>query len=628
MDIIQLLPVNDTGRESSPYSALSAFALHPIYLRISDLPELESMESDDRAGFDAELLQIRRDHATARRICYRELHDAKSLLLRKIFRASVNATSPPRELQEFIDQTAWLRDYAAFCMLKDQYDHRPWTEWSTYRDPTHQDIAEIWADSANLEALLYHAWVQWRIDAQFAGAVEELHRMGILLKGDLPILMNQESADVWFHRDFFVTAERAGAPPDMFSRHGQNWDFPIYNWKELAAADYSWWKERLLAAARYYSAYRIDHVLGFFRIWSIGEDNLSGLLGRFNPSVAASVEQLNRIGFDDERIRWLAEPHITGKTLRSELGDQSAVVAAASFRAIGDEDLYVFADSIRGERDIHALDLPPTTREWLVDTYGDRALVPVESHRMTGDLQYAPAWSFRSCSRYQTLTDSEKAKFESLVAELGQESERIWEEQARALLGFMRDTTDMLPCAEDLGVVPRCVPEVLADLNILGLRIPRWSRLWDDDGQPFVRPADYPLLSVCAPSVHDTTTIRGWWKEDDDRPEFWKSIGLNGEPPSEYEPATARQVVRALLLANSVIVVLQPQDLFALVPGILPDDPEDERVNVPGTTNDINWSHRLELTTEELISRSDLNTVVADLVAERRSRPLSGGQRG
>lgn len=651
LDLIQLLPVNDTGSESSPYSALSVFALHPMYLRISDLPEYRNLDGAERESVTRELEAIRATHAGSSRIRYGELLRAKLQVTHAVFSAARRTAAPEAVLEQFMSTNPWVRPYATFKLLKEQNDQRPWKEWEQYRDPTAADMEAIWSLDANRRTLFFHVWLQMRLEEQFLAAVRAVDALGIMLKGDLPIMANEDSVDVWSTRDAFITRLRAGAPPDMFSHLGQYWDFPIYDWGHLAQTGYHWWKDRLAQAEKYYAAYRIDHVLGFFRVWAISALNSSGLLGHFYPSATASRDRLHEAGLDDARIRWLAEPHVTGREIREVAagaassgrepahgasadglasddpsddpssnggsGVQASAVIDAAFTRIGDEDLFLFADGIRGERDIRELPFSEEIREWLVSRYRDRALVRLEHDR------FAPAWSYRSCGRYQELGEHEKESFERLVDELGQQSEEIWEEQGRKILGFMRDASEMLPCAEDLGVIPNCVPRVLHDLGILGLRIPRWARLWDQPGQPYIPPNEFPFQSVCVPSVHDTSTMRGWWRENDDKFPFWKSLGLSGKPPREYDAETARLVTDAVMQTSSAICVLQMQDYLALCGDLTPGDPDDERVNIPGIVNDTNWNYRVPFTLEELLGHADLARTIMQMTERRRARPVN-----
>jgi 4-alpha-glucanotransferase len=238
--------------------------------------------------------------------------------------------------------------------------------------------------------------------------------------------------------------------------------------------------------------------------------------------------------------------------------------------------------------------------------------------------RFVPAWSYPACSRFRDLPEEQKEPLHRIAGELFAESEKAWEDQGRTILRMMRETTEMLPCAEDLGAIPDCVPGVLQELRILGLRIPRWARRWHEEGQPYIPVTEYPFLSVCAPSVHDTSTMRGWWYETDDRQAFWESLGLPGSAPPDYDADTARLVVEALLETSSALCVLQYQDLLALAPERDPGSPEDERVNVPGTMSEFNWGYRMPQPISQLVANRELEAVIGPLLHDRRRRSMSG----
>lgn len=609
--IIQLLPVNDTGSQSSPYSALSAFALHPIYLRITDLPEYDRLPTAVREAVDHRIAELRDTHEAPARFDYDAVLRTKEAILRDIYHVAQDSILGGSELTGFLRKNAWAKAYAVFRTLKDRAEQKPWTEWPEYRDIDDETLDRLWKRQSMRDETRFHVWLQLRAAEQFARAADAVADAGVALKGDIPILMNEDSVDAWYDRDIFHRDLLAGAPPDMFSELGQNWGFPIYNWQRLAERDYDWWKARLQQASRYYHAYRIDHVLGFFRIWTIRRGNWSGIPGFFWPQHGIDRRELAEAGFDDGRLRWLAEPHLSGEQLRETLGSTFYSISDHVFRQLPGEDLYLFAPEITGEQALSDLAIPQEQRDWLLAQWRDRALLELPDGRL------APTWTFRDCSRYQSLMDSEKDRFEALVAARSADSNELWAHHGREILAVMQGATDMLPCAEDLGVVPDAVPRVLGKLGILGLRIPRWAHYWDRPGEPLIPFHEYPELTVCAPSVHDTSTMRGWWEQESGRDELWATIGLDGPCPATFDPATAREVYRAILKSTSRIVVFQLQDLLALAPETLHDDPQQERVNVPGTYNDFNWTWRMPLTIEQLGAHATLTAEVSALSAVR-----------
>ena len=276
IELIQVLPVNDTGWNSSPYSALSAFALHPLYLRLTDVP--------GSAPFAAAIRAFADSAATGGRLAYRETLEFKLSILERIFQGSVAEIRRDPGFARWRADNPWAIPYSVFSALKSERGPASWSSWpAPLRDPSASDIA-AW-HAAHEEQCLLHEWTQYLLEGQLSAASRALRDMGVMLKGDIPILMSEESVDVWASRRYFDLSSRAGAPPDMYSTQGQNWGFPVYDWENLARDGYRWWKDRLVQAAKFFHAFRIDHVLGFFRIWAIPRGETSGLLGRFSPAV-------------------------------------------------------------------------------------------------------------------------------------------------------------------------------------------------------------------------------------------------------------------------------------------------------------------------------------------------------
>lgn len=610
LDVIQILPVNDTGGDHSPYSAMSAFALHPLYLRLTDIPEVEQVRRENEE-VDERMRTLTEELEGSPRIRFDEVLEHKYAVLRAVYAARREDIRADASLRSWISENPWVREFAVYRCVKERQGERSWVEWSDLQSPSHADIEALWEEPSMQSDLGFFCWVQYHADRQLRAAAEAVSERGVYLKGDLPILMAEDSADVWAHRDIFRPELRAGAPPDMFSRHGQNWGLPVYDWDVLASRDYDWWRRRLDQADGYYHAFRIDHVLGFFRIWAVPAEDVAGTMGHFHPSYLLSTEELREAGFDEARIRWLADPHIPGERLREELGEHAEAVVARALSRVGNEDLYVFTEGFR-EQDLLSLDLPGECKEALRGWYHDRALIRVSNDR------FAPAWKLHDTSAYSSLSEEERSALDRLVRHARHVSEEMWEEQGRRILGLINGSAAMLPCAEDLGVVPESVPRVLGELGILGLRIPRWTRRWDEPGEPYVPLEQYPYLTVCAPSVHDTSTLREWWEREDEVDEFWRQLGFKGKRPTELTPELARKVIARIFETNSAICMLQIQDFFALSEDLRATDPADERVNVPGTTDETNWTYRLPVTIESLMEETVLNTEIRDLLDTRR----------
>jgi 4-alpha-glucanotransferase len=618
LSLIQILPVNDTGYDSSPYSALTAFALHPLYISIKDM--------DEAADFSADIAALKKRFDDAPRFPYRELVRAKMELFRKIFAAGeeaiVKSAAKDGVLGRWIEANPWIREYAVFRRLKELHNEKSWKDWTQYRDVTPEDIEQLWNDPKLLGEHIFWAWIQETAEKQFSQAANRLKKMGVILEGDLPILINEDSADLWAQGGYFDASLSAGAPPDMYSPQGQNWGFPIYDWHALTQDGYTWWKRRLKQAEKFYQAYRIDHVLGFFRIWASSREDNSAILGRYIPYIPVNPKDFKDMGFSPGRIRWISEPHIpTAEVWEALNGAPDAAREAErtfrkALRRIGEEELWLFKPSVKGEKDIIAFNFHPAVQDYLLKVWANRIFYEYESGF------FSPVWYYRESRAYKSLSNEEREKIETLLEKRRVDSESIWEAQGRRLLAMLSASSSMLPCAEDLGAVPACVPKVLGELKILGLRVLRWNRLWDKDGQPYVPLPDYPELSVATPAVHDSSTVREWWEREADRGVF-RGFIKRPDLSDAYTPETARAILGALASAASRFRVFQIQDLLHLKADYYAEDCASERINVPGTANDFNWTYRLPVSIDALCGDSALVEAVREVTSTEAAAPAA-----
>jgi 4-alpha-glucanotransferase len=606
-EVIQILPVNDTGSQSSPYSALSAFALHPIYIRLQELPFA--------ADFMEEIESAKMKHENQRRLHYNEVLSFKLGILHRMFEQNKKTILADEELVNWIGLNAWVKPYSVFSYLKKQYNYYHWRSWPKLQNPSVSDIENFWNEE--YEDCIFFAWIQYHLERQLSSAAHAMEKLGIYLKGDIPILMNEDSVDVWMYRKNFNTESKAGAPPDMYSSTGQNWDFPIYRWDVLEKDDYSFWRSRLKQADKFYHAYRIDHVLGFFRIYTIPANNRTGRLGYFFPSHLISAEDFHKIGFDDGRIKWLAVPHIPESEIDESFGGLSERIKKCYLNRIGNEPLFNLKPEYDGEKNIESLDEDDKVKVVLVKWQRDRALIeakPGYFHRV---------WTYGDSSAFRSLPVDEQKLFEQVLKDSEEESEKIWEKQGTRLLTMMQDTTDMLMCAEDLGVVPACVPKVLKELNVLSLKIERWTRKWDEPGAPYVAHTHYPRLSVCTPSVHDTNTLNGWWElelSDEEKAKYLKHIHYKGSVKGGYSVELAAYIFAHLLDTSSILCVFQIQELFSLITELRASNPEDDRINVPGTISDLNWTYRIYSSLEFLENYEKFSSYLKTIINKRREK--------
>lgn len=623
LHIIQLLPVNDTGTDSSPYNALSAFALHPLYICLDDIPDAHT--------FKAEIEKLRtafKPHTPGERFRYRDILHEKNVLLHAIFNKAetqIMADAQGGELAEWIKANQWIIEYAVFKNIKRQNYYASWKDWKEcagMRSPSATKITAAWNDPVLKREYVFYAWVQMHLHKQLLKAVTYCAENGIVLKGDIPILMNEDSVEIWAHPEYFRSDLRAGSPPDGDNPTGQNWGFPIYNWVNLKATGYRWWKERLHHAAQYYHAYRLDHILGFFRIWAIPEGEATGLLGKPIPYSGITMEDLKKAGFSKERIRWMAEPHIKTDAVQNTVnGDY--LYAHGLLRKVADrigtEELWLFKAEIQSEADIRRCELPLEAEAALRKKWIDRMLVKAGKD-LHGNTVYTAAYLYRNTTAWRTLSEDEQKQFSLLVEEKEVQQNRLWAKQAEDILSELCTSVDMQPCAEDLGAKPAVLPKVLEKLHILSLRVFRWEREWEKNDAPFIPLQEYPKNAVAVTSVHDSSTMRQWWEQElsyADMLSFFEALHIDGnirtalcpiegEKPA-YTPDLAAALLSALVKVPSIFAVFPIQDWLGLIIDELRTlNVQNERINVPGTVSDLNWTYRLPFPIETLSKNKEL----------------------
>jgi len=616
--LIQILPVNDTGFESSPYASLSAFALHPLYLRIEELDEFNKADTSIKKMIKTAREKFENKNRFSHYLVLKE----KLNIFRIIYKnnkTEIEKNAKNGSLAGWIKQNSWVKEYAVYRRLKESNEEKSWKEWKEYSNVSAADIEKLWNDAGLWEEHIFWVWLQMALDKQFSAVAKKLEEAGIVLEGDLPIMMNEDSCDVWAHPELFNLELSAGAPPDMYSPDGQNWGFPIYNWETHEKDNFAWWRRRLAVAEKYYGAYRIDHVLGFFRIWASSPVDYSSALGRFVPNMPITSGDLKKLGFDKSRVRWVSKPHIpTGEiwdALKNNWGSsctnedvapEAAKIFSKALERVNSEELWLFKKSIRGEKDIDALGLHPAVRSYLFAKWKDRLFLEYEKGK------YSPVWLYKKTTAYLSLNQNEKKALEELLEKRNKKSEKIWKDLGLKLLSVLVESSKMLPCAEDLGAVPDCVPKVLSKLKILGLRVVRWLTDLKAEGEPFIPFEKYPQLSVCTPAVHDTSTVREWWEKEADQKKFSGFLGVPSLPKI-YNPGTAKIILSRTASARSRFRVFQMQDLLHLSNNWYSGNPADERINVPGTVSDFNWTYRLPAPIHEIAKDKELILAVKEI---------------
>ncbi len=620
MKIIQILPVNDTTMthgwmDSYPYNAISTTALHPIYLRPSAIAGLNDAAREKFYADEARRLNMDTT------VDYVEASRLKLAHSRELFAQEGPATIASHDFNAFVrDNSDWLKPYAAFCLLRDMHstaDYKSWGKYSVY------DANEI--DSlidSHLEEINFIYWQQYWLHRQLSEVREYACTHGVALKGDIPIGISTSSVEAWTAPTLFNLDESAGAPPDDFAVNGQNWGFPTYRWDVMVRDNYAWWRSRFSRMARYFDAYRIDHILGFFRIWEIPVDAVHGLLGHFNPALPMSVEELHdSYGFDiDPNLH--ATPYITREliaTLAPELVDD---IVNGYLEPIDDTGRYRLLPDYATQRQIadHVRTLDPTPRaQQLAEcmmSLPDQVLFipdPVKADH------YHPRIEGRNTSAYRALSEADRQRFDRLHDDFYYRRHNdFWEANAMHRLPPLLDSTSMLVCGEDLGMIPACVPQVMDRLRILSLEIQRMPKQY---GVTFGDTSRYPYLSVATTSTHDMPGIRQWWNENPDLARKYYSEVLHrpaDETPSEATPEMCREIVSLHLASPSMLCILPLADWLSVDGDIRRPDPTEELINIPACPRHY-WRYRMHLTLERLLEETSLNHELKGLIQTFRA---------
>jgi len=614
--LIQILPINDTTNtktdaDSYPYSTNSVYALHPMYLNMKGLGVLKDKKQFAKFEQEGQLLNAKSF------VDYAAVNHLKWNYLMAIFAQESSTVFATQAYQNFFKTNeSWLVSYAVFSALRDEFgtsDFRQWPRFSTYDEKAVKAFAD-----KHFDAISIYYFVQYHLARQLSEVRDYAHAKGVVFKGDLPIGISPNSVDAWMYPRLFHLDKQAGAPPDDFSVTGQNWGFPTYNWEEMAKDGFSWWKNRFQNMAHYFDAYRIDHILGFFRIWEIPKSSVWGLLGYFNPALPLSVAEIEAYGirFDADR---LLTPYITEALLTELFGEQKESVIS-HFLDIKSAGVYQFKPLFDTQQKVqHYFDTHDVTSEeklllnGLLELHTEVLFVEDVYHKNS----YHPRITIQKSHVFKSLDDAFKNKLNRLYEDYYYyRHTEFWKKQAMAKLPELLRTTNMLVCGEDLGMVPACVPAVMEALQILSLEIQRMPK---NPATEFVLPSETPYLSVCSTGTHDTSPLRSWWLENPESIQrYYTSVLRNkGVAPTECTTDLAEQIISQQLQANGMWVILPLQDYLAMDGTLRLANPLAERINDPSNPHHF-WSYRMHLTLSELKQASDFNHKLYKLVAAYR----------
>lgn len=614
--VLQLLPINDTTithtwTDSYPYSCISVFAIHPQYADLHALPELKNAKAR------AEAEKTRAELNALDKIDYEKVNDFKINYLRQIFNQEGGKMMKTAEYKAFFQDTElWLVPYAQYSYLRDKNGTADFNQW-----PDHQvwDEAERKAladpKTAAYKNVAFFYFVQFVLDRQMQEAHEHAKAKGVVLKGDIPIGVNRNGCDVWTEPKYFNLNGQAGAPPDDFSANGQNWGFPTYNWFEMLKDGCQWWNRRFQNMARYFDAYRIDHVLGFFRIWEIPVHSVHGLLGQFAPALAMSREEIESYGLHFQEDRF-TRPFITDWVLDRVFHERAGEVKEKYLDRLDDER-YQMKPEVDTQRKVEALFADVTDEKELWPRDGLYALISdvlfVRDHTNPG--VFHPRISAQLDFIYESLYDNDKAAFNRLYNDyFYRRNNQFWYQEAMKKLPKLVQATRMLVCAEDLGMVPDCVPWVMDELKILSLELQSMPK---DPSVKFGHLSRNPYRSVCTISSHDMPTLRMWWDENVQRTQEYYNTMLyrQGPAPHPLPGWLASDIISRHLTSPSMLCILSIQDWLATDEALRLPDADAERINIPANPKHY-WRYRMHLNIEDLAADKRFVQNITEMISQ------------
>lgn len=614
--VLQVLPINDTTSthtwtDSYPYSCISIFAIHPQFVDLRQLPAVADKEK--AAAFEA----LREELNQLPQIDYERVNNAKIEYLRIIFEQEGGEVLKSAGFKAFLKESAhWLVPYAQYCHLRDTYGNVDFNTWKGH-EVWHEKDRETLLNARTKEykEVAFYYYVQYVLHVQMRAAHEYAMARGVILKGDIPIGVNRKGCDVWHEPHYFNLNLQAGAPPDSFSVNGQNWGFPTYNWQRMLEDGCQWWLRRFQNMSKYFDAYRIDHVLGFFRIWATPTTCVHALQGQFAPSLALTREEIESYGLHFQE-KLFTTPFIARWVVDRVFGPHADAVVEKYLNHEHD-DIFSLKPEYDTERKIEAAFVGKDGADdvWVRDGLYALASDVLFVRDINDSNKFHPRITAQLNFMYEALVDSDKEKFNRLYNNYYyRRNNNFWYNEAMKKLPVLVQATRMLVCAEDLGMVPDCVAWVMNELRILSLELQQMPK---DPSVRFGELWKNPYRSVCTLSTHDMPTLRQWWDEDMERTQDYYNSQLyrSGAAPHPLPGWLAKEIVVNQLACPSMLCVLLLQDWFAIDEKLRFADANAERINIPANPRHY-WRYRMHLNIEDLIANKEYNDNIKELIRQ------------
>jgi len=615
--LIQILPVNDTtssysSKDSYPYAAVSAFALHPLYINLDEVAGTKHASIIKTLNKKKKSLDLLPD------LDYEQVIKFKFSALNELYTAKKDSfLSDTDFLKFFKENKEWLIPYTAYCFLRDKYSTADFLKWKSNKSYNETAVQKLVSPAQpHYDEIAIHYFIQYHLHLQLKAASDYAHKNGIILKGDIPIGVSRNSCDVWLDETLYNINEQAGAPPDDFAIKGQNWGFPTYNWDKMQQDGFAWWRKRFAHINKYFDSFRIDHILGFFRIWSIPYHAVEGILGRFVPAIPLHITEFdkNRIWFDYTRY---CKPFITDEFLLQQFGENTEQVKK-TFLSITEEGHYRLKTDFGNQRKVEnyfidkSLEFDETVKQGLFNVLSNVILIEEEGSEMQ---QFHFRIAMHQTDSFKQLDQYTQHQLSVLYHDyFFSRQDVLWKKDAMKKLPALKNSTDMLICGEDLGMVPHCVPDVMKHLGILSLEIQRMPK---DPSTDFFHPKNAQYLSVVTPSTHDMSTLREWWREDREATQRFYNflMGHYGKAPENCEFWVTKEIILQHLYSPAMWSIFQIQDLLGMSDKLKREDPYEERINQPADSNHY-WKYRMHISLEELIRQREFTKELKQIIIE------------
>lgn len=629
MGALQILPINDTTisntwTDSYPYNSISIYAYHPQYVDLRQLPVLQ--DSEKAAQYE----EKRQALNALSQIDYEAVNNTKRAYLHDIFAQDGAATLASPEYKVFFQNNEeWLIPYAVFSVLRDMYGTPDFSRWTELKSYSKMAVASFAANPEHHDAVAFYCYVQYILHVQLLAASNYARQKNVMLKGDIPIGISRASVEAWVEPFYFNMNGQAGAPPDPFSDKGQNWGFPTYNWDYMIQDGLKWWLKRFRKMSEYFTAYRIDHILGFFRIWEIPAHSVHGLLGQFSPSMPMSPGEIESYGLPFQK-EFMTEPFINDDLIEKTFGPlrhyhveepncwegkDPVNYVKDTFLQWKHDDIWCMKPEFATQRKVETFFSGKKKERNLAMKEGLYALISdvlfVPDHKKPEF--YHPRISVQNDYIFSRLQGWERDAFNRLYNHyFYKRHNQFWYEQAMQKLPRLIDATQMIVCGEDLGMVPDSVPWVMNQLQILSLEIQRMPKSPEDE---FGHVWNYPVNSVCTTGSHDTETLRQWWELDPVLTQrFWNNeLHEGGKAPAEASPEICERIVFDHLACPSLFCILPLQDWLAIDGELRFPDANGERINIPANPRHY-WRWRMHLTLEQLLADDKLNNHISSMI--------------